>query len=124
MKVIYQGEGTINPTCSKSHITYSFFIDKEYDLLKVAFEYNPKQLKDEELSKDLILNCIDKYGYEKFDNWKSMLPLLNHITLSIDDPDTCRGATHRHFSQIELTLSQTKSSLGMISKKIHEDYGK
>lgn len=115
MELLYQVEGLVNPTCSNSHITYSIFIDKSYDVLKVNFEYSPKELDSRVRSKELILESLAKYGYDENSNWEKYLPLMNHITLSFDDPESFRGATHRHDSNIELILSKEASSPGIIS---------
>ena len=117
MKLIYEAQGTLNPTCSKSHVIYSFFVDQQYDHVTVEMEYDPKELKDEEKSKELLIECVDKYGYERIKDWRSALPLLNHITLSIDDPDGFRGATHRHFTKIAVEMNDEKSSDGINTKE-------
>ena len=117
MDNLYEVEGQVNPSCTSSHIEYSFYIEKQYDLLKVRFEYFPKDLEDDDVAKELITRSLDKYGYsEEKKKWQDFLPLKNHITLSFDDPDEFRGAVHRHDHKLELSFNKEKSSPGIIPK--------
>ncbi|QUW21506.1 hypothetical protein JSQ81_17175 [Sporosarcina sp. Marseille-Q4063] len=117
MDNLYEVMGQVNPSCSSSHIEYSFYVKKQYDLLKLKFEYFPKDLENEDIAKELIINSLDKYGYcEEKKRWKNYLPLKNHITLSFDDPDEFRGAVHRHDHKLELYFNKEKSSPGIIPK--------
>lgn len=119
MKCLYKAKGDLNPTCSKSHIRYSFYIQESYDSIKVRFKYAPKNVEDKDLSKKLVLESLKKYGYlqegentsEK--NLDDFLPLQNHITISIDDPEGFRGATHRHDFNLELVLNEKESTPGL-----------
>ncbi len=84
--------------------------------MKYHFEYSPKNLDNEEQSKQLILESLRKYGYEDSGHrCEEFMPLKNHLTLSFDDPVQFRGATHRHDSNLELVLSDSNSSPGLIS---------
>lgn len=117
MNYLYEVAGQVNPSCSRSHIEYSFYVEKQYDLLKIKFEYFPKDLEDKDLSKELIIDSLEKYGYsESRGKWEDFLPLKNHITLSFDDPDGFRGAVHRHDHILELSFNEKQSSPGIIPK--------
>lgn len=120
MKYIYEVEGQVNPKSSQSHIKYSFYIEEQHETVKILFEYYPKDLNDKDMSKELILETLEKYGYsmeESRKNWEDFVPLKNHVTLSIDDPDGFRGATHRHDYELELILSESEATPGLELRK-------
>ncbi|MFS0862157.1 hypothetical protein [Fredinandcohnia sp. 179-A 10B2 NHS] len=119
MNLLYSFEGRVNPSCDRTHTSHAFYVKEAYKTIKVFFSYSPKKLEDEELSKKLILESLDKYGYQGnydgMEKWRDFLPLQNHITLSFDDPNKFRGATHRHDSTLELVISEKESSPGIVS---------
>lgn len=115
MEQFISAEGRVTPSCAKSHISYSFFVPKGHDKINIYFHYGPKRLDDRNLSKELIHNGMKKYegSVEDPDNWEQYLPLMNHITLSVDDPSHFRGATHRHDSELDLSISENQASPGL-----------
>lgn len=120
MTCLYKVEGQVNPTNSQSHIRYSFYVKDQHETIKVFFKYYPKDLEDKVTSKRLILESLDRYGYSSKDsvqNWEDFMPLKNHITLSVDDPNGFRGATHRHDYELELTLDNKSSTPGLYTRK-------
>ncbi|MNC16287.1 hypothetical protein D3C76_151100 [compost metagenome] len=123
--VIVDVLGKVTPACSKSHISYRFFLTSTGGRLGIQFSYGPKQLEDLEKAKALIERSIYLYfedeaiGQAKA-HWKSYLPLNNLITVSVDGPDGHRGAAHRHDPEQFLYLSQNEASPGLVCGDIVE----
>ncbi|MCJ8010248.1 hypothetical protein MUG84_00645 [Paenibacillus sp. KQZ6P-2] len=123
-RILLETQGEVSPVCSKSHITYKFHISEPGGKLCIHFAYGPKNLEDRELSKTLVYESIEKYIEPSRRElvqakWESYLPLKNLITVSVDDPDSHRGAGHRHDPEQLLHLSMKDASPGLISGPIH-----
>lgn len=121
MKQIYNVKGTVTPSCASSQIIYAMYILENYERLHFYFKYTPKDLKDKEISELLIKESLLKYSIISNEteevNWKKYMPLKNHLTLSFDDSEKFRGATHRHDSELHLVLSEKEASPGLIPDK-------
>lgn len=121
MKKLYEIEGTVSPTCARSQVTFSMYLPENYERLHFHFNYSPKDLLDLQMSKKIIEESLCKYGIleecGENSNWEKYVPLKNHLTLSFDDPEKFRGATHRHDSTLHLILSETEASPGLIPGK-------
>ncbi len=106
-----------------THISHPFSVSPGCRALTVEFSYAPKALTDPEALARLLDACYDRYlepaakpevgryaeecaafadesGEEKPEKaappTRPKVPLVNLITLSVDDPDGYRGAAHRH----------------------------
>ncbi|WP_248930242.1 hypothetical protein [Paenibacillus hamazuiensis] len=119
MNTLLQAEGTVTPSCSKSHITYTLHLHEECRELHVEFAYEPKTLDDEEQAKPLILQGLEQFildehrkGYEE--NWRDFMPLNNLLTLSFDDENGFRGAGHRHDPAQHLVIGAEQASPGLV----------
>lgn len=118
MHTRYTAEGTVTPSCSKSHITYVVNIDDKITKLNIDFSYEPKCLDDMEISKHLIQGCLNTYctdvNRDNQEDWKAYLPLKNLLTLSIDGPDGFRGAAHRLANHQQISISKESATYGFI----------
>lgn len=113
----------VTPACSKSHISYRFFLTSAGGRLGINFAYRPKQLEDIEKAKALIERSIDLYFEEETIEqakvrYTSYLPLNNLLTVSVDGPDGHRGAAHRHDPEQFLYLSNNEASPGLVCGEI------
>lgn len=122
MDTLIFAEGVLTPSCSKSHISYSFHLKKESDRLQIEFSYEPKKLSDREKSKALILEGIQ--NYVDFDQeriakeWETYLPVQNLLTISVDDSIEFRGCAHRQSDSQQLFLEKNHASPGLIPGRI------
>jgi hypothetical protein len=119
MITIMQAEGTVSPSCSKSHITYTVHLHHDCEELHVEFAYEPKKLEDEAQAKEFIeaglRQYVEEQDFEAYsDKWKSYLPLQNLLTLSFDDELGFRGAGHRHDPVQHLVIGLEEASPGLI----------
>ncbi|MBP1964398.1 hypothetical protein [Paenibacillus aceris] len=115
MKTLLIAEGTVTPSCSKSHITYTLHLQKDCDQLHVEFGYDPKKLENEGQAEALIREGLNQYILEEHRatyNWREFLPLQNLMTLSFDDEHGFRGAGHRHDPIQHLVITSTEASPG------------
>jgi hypothetical protein len=117
MKTLLIADGTVTPSCSKSHITYTLHLQKECRELHVEFAYEPKKLEDERKAEELIKEGLDLFILEEHrtsHNWRDYHPLQNLMTLSLDDENGFRGASHRHDSTQHITITTKEASPGII----------
>lgn len=119
MEPLLQAEGTITPHCSKSHITYIFYLPKQSSKINIQFNYEPKCLEDRQTAKEIIGKelrnfILDEECSDYAENWEIFLPLNNLITLSVDDASGFRGCVHRHDHTQQLILSEHEASPGLM----------
>ncbi|MCP3795323.1 hypothetical protein [Paenibacillus sp. CH40] len=112
-------EGTVDRTCTQSHITYSFHILQPTETIRIHFSYTPKLLEDQEQARGIIEESMSKYGYDEpghsSDLWKKYVPLQNLLTLSVDDSLRHRGNAHRPEMQQEHWLGSSAASPGFLA---------
>ncbi|WP_179031113.1 hypothetical protein [Paenibacillus kribbensis] len=117
-KLLYV-EGTVDRSCTQSHITYSFHISQSADIIRIQFSYTPKLLEDQEQARSMIEASMSRYGYDEpgyaEDAWKKYAPLQNLLTLSVDDPVRHRGNAHRPEMQQEHRLGPSAASPGFVA---------
>ncbi|NEW04816.1 hypothetical protein GK047_02130 [Paenibacillus sp. SYP-B3998] len=123
MRKLLVVEETLTFVQSQTHVTYSFVVSEQSKKLGIDFNYSPKSLDDERLSKEIIQLSLQKYtvanelksnGPSFEQNWQRFLPLKNLITVSVDDPNGFRGACHRHDPEQSLYLTQELASPGLM----------
>lgn len=124
-RLVLDAEGRVQPVCSKTHIAYSFHLDKPGGKLWIDFAYEPKNLEDREQSRALIAAGVEKYTEPAqrelvMDRWESFLPLKNLITVSVDDPMRHRGAGHRHDPEQQLFIGDQEASPGFAGGELIE----
>lgn len=122
-QLILDVQGIVHPNSSKTHISYRFHLGTQGGKLRIHFAYEPKNLEDQEQSKTMIFESINKYTEpnqrERIQaKWESFLPLKNLITVSVDDPERHRGAGHRHDPEQLLVISELEASPGFVSGKM------
>ncbi|WP_435171854.1 hypothetical protein [Paenibacillus glycanilyticus] len=124
-RLVLEAEGQVTPVCSKTHIAYSFHLDRQGGKLWIGFSYEPKNLEDREQAHPLIAAGINKYTEQAqcarlLEKWESFLPLKNLITISVDDPKRHRGAGHRHNPEQLLLIAGEDASPGFVSGELSE----
>jgi hypothetical protein len=123
METLILAEGSLTPVCSKTHITYTFNLQKEAKRLNIDFSYAPKILEDRPKAKELICEGINEYILEDqrdgfMRNWDSFLPVQNLLTISIDYYDEFRGCAHRHPNEQHIYIAENDATPGFIAGKI------
>lgn len=124
MKEYINVEGKLDSCCIKTHITYTFFVTEKMDRLNIKFNYIPKHVTDKEKINCILDDCKKDYPMEiqnLVDKTKPSVHKLNNLlTLSIDDRQGFRGATHNHFDDKALIITEKKASNGLVPGKISE----
>lgn len=122
MKTLLLAEGMLKPCCSKSQISYSFNVKSGAERFNIFFDFNPKKLDNKELSKKIILECMDKYasGERKVseEEWEDYLPVKNLLTISIDDNKEFRGAAHRQPDGSIFFIDKESVSPGLVAGEL------
>lgn len=121
MKTVLETDFKIMPSQEKTNIVIPFVLGGDVRKMKISFSYSPKELCDEADALRQIDSCFDKYapgdlrgGYSSID---IILPLVNLITLSLDDPMGYRGAAHRHTPVQEHILTENECSYGFLPRR-------
>ncbi|WP_240414458.1 hypothetical protein [Paenibacillus periandrae] len=118
MNLLLEVEEKLAIAQTQTHITYSFAVSDSCRKVNIDFNYSPKTLDNEALSKGIIEQSLRKYndGNDPImeDSWTRFLPLKNLITVSVDDPNGFRGACHRHDSEQHLFLAAGSASPGLM----------
>ena len=113
---------TVTPIQSKTNIFHKFELDKDYEEMKIYFSYSPKIHADREKSLELINESMAYYApapYEKaYGRAEDYLPIVNLITISLEDCNGYRGCAHRHDEKQIHTLNETFASPGFYKGKI------
>ena len=118
MKQLLRVEGKVTPQCSRSHITYTFYLPQGSSKISIHFNYEPKCLDDRQAAQKIICKELEHYIPEEDqqqykDNWEAFLPLNNLITLSFDDASGFRGCAHRHDHDQLFIISEFDASPGL-----------
>jgi hypothetical protein len=119
MNTLLRTDGTVTPSCSKCHISYTIHLHQECRELHVEFAYSPKLLEDEARAEALIQDALPQFILEEHlgsykEHYKDFLPLQNLLTLSFDDERGFRGAGHRHDPEQHMIIAADKASPGLI----------
>lgn len=114
-------ELTLTPENEKTNLPLKFTVPEGAEKLRISYSYHPKHLGDGERAKALIEEnlCKDTHGdRELYPDYTHYLPLNNLVTLSLDDPDSYRGAAHRQDSEQLHEITGEKASVGFIKGEI------
>ncbi|MBU3135507.1 hypothetical protein KPL39_04415 [Clostridium gasigenes] len=119
MKMLYSYENNIDSSYNNSHITYKMILDKDYDSIKITFEYSPKVIESDEKAKDIICSIIDRHviGDDKErekNNWEAYKGLKNLLTITLYDSKGFRGCAHRQEQYQEHIITENMASPGII----------
>lgn len=108
---------TVTPALSKSNVFHVFRLDKTYEELEIRFAYLPKKHPNRGKSLKLIRQAMERYAPSPFDKAygqpEDYLPILNLLTLSLDDPEGYRGCAHRHDETQVHYINQAYASPGL-----------
>lgn len=121
MKTVLEKEVKVLPKDNKTNIILPFDVDSAAEKLIITYSYSPKILENGERAYHLIEECLsrDTGEYRKeYPEWTAFLPLNNLITLSLDAPDGCRGAAHRHDPVQKHIISRDFASVGFLKGDI------
>ena len=110
---------------NQTHIKAPFYLAKPYDKLHIYFEYTPKTIADEALSKRIIEDTLGHYfPAEEVAalDWRSFMPITNLLTLSLDFDKTYVGAAHRHPPKQHIEISGQGSSAGFAPQAVGQGH--
>ncbi len=122
MKCVLNETVTLLQKDEKTNVPLEFDLEHDAEYLKISYSYSPKRLEDEETARRKVLECllrdapIDDEEYSV--DTEKYLPLLNLVTLSLDDENSYRGAAHRQANVQEHILSKDIASPGFIKGEI------
>lgn len=107
---------------NKTNLTFPFSLPEGAEKLTVQFSYTPKILEDKEESKTQIKACLKKDGvpqkrYTEAEI-ESYLPIVNLVTISLDDPKGYRGCAHRHDAKQCHVFTNTKAPVGFVARPL------
>lgn len=117
MRNLLTVEMNLKPSDSKRHCRHKFVVGESATSLLCKFTYGPKELKDVDLSKELVMANLPKYLKERqvdSEYWERFLPLKNLLTISLDDPAEFRGAVHRQDAEQNLIIARNDASPGLL----------
>lgn len=119
MKLLIKTKGKIDRSYDRKHITYEWMLKKDYRKIMISFEYAPKYIDNDEKTKEIIYDVIDKHviGEQKDiekKQWEKYKDLKNLLTISIDDKNGFRGCAHRQNQKQKHIISEAEASPGFI----------
>lgn len=119
MYCVLQKQVILSKKDEKNNVPAEFILEDDASFLKITYDYSPKELDEEESSKEQIIACLERDGMSNVSSeWRQYLPIVNLVTLSLDDPFTYRGCAHRHASSQEHIISEKYASPGFVKGKV------
>lgn len=122
MEMLFRTVQTVHPENSKQNIRHKFRVDKNLSKLEIRFSYTPKEMENEEEMRTLAMDCLEQYAPGEYKNGyaplETYLPLVNLITLSLDDPNGYRGCAHRHDPVQKHILTESHASPGFFIRDL------
>lgn len=113
---------TVTPLESKTNIFHTFQLDEAYKELEIRFSYFPKAHPSREKSLELVKQSMSYYApqpYEKaYGKAEDYLPIVNLLTVSLEDPKGYRGCAHRHDDKQIHRLTEDCASPGFYKGEI------
>lgn len=114
---------TLSPLETSTHISSKFELLRPKSKLHIEFSYSPKLLEDGERTREYVAACIDRYFEPEQraaarKHLERDTKLSNLLTVSVDAPDSYRGACHRHDPNQLLFLSAEEASPGLMKGPI------
>jgi hypothetical protein len=107
-------ERSIGPEASRTHIPFTFALERPVTSMQIDFSYAPKVLADGARARELAEAGARRYGYSP-DHPRRRLQLTNFLTLSLDGPSGFRGCAHRHPPRQRITLDGAAATPGFIA---------
>ncbi len=122
MKVLLKKTLNLHRNENKTNRTFPFSLPEGTEKLTVHFAYTPKTMEENEEAKAQIAACLKKDGvphkaYSEAEI-ESYLPIVNLVTLSLDDPKGYRGCAHRHTPDQCHVFTETEAPLGFSAGKL------
>ena len=118
MKLLLDQTLILHPEDNKTNIDLPFSLTRSYSALFIHTAYEPKIIRDEAFSRQLIEAGIERYipdnAKERWGNWRDYLPVMNFITLSLDHEKEYIGCAHRHSPVQDHIISASYSSPGFL----------
>ena len=118
---LYEVKGTLMQCCGQSHIRHSFFIEEDLESLHMQLNYDRSWIPEEEAKKqvfDCFLQFTSNYSPKTVEalqeSWMMFRDVRNLVTLSLDDNEGFRGASHRGKEDVRISILPDSASEGYI----------
>lgn len=122
MKILLEKFFIITGEQEKSNIVLPFDVPENALKLHISFSYTPKVLMNEDKAREKVIACLrhdsECYGDFTESDIAQYLPIVNLITLSLDDPNGYRGCAHRHSPTQRHFISKGSASYGFYKGNI------
>lgn len=116
MKTVLEEKICVFPKDENTNIKVPFELIEDAKKICISFSYSPKELNDIDIAKTKIKKCLKRFSEQNVlleeCDFEQYLPLVNLITISLDDPNGYRGCAHRHNPNQKHMLSKDEASLG------------
>lgn len=117
MHLLLEKKIDLHPADSKTNIVIPLNVPRAYAALLICTRYEPKTVDDPELARESIEKGLARYvpaeAMEQAGSWRDYLPVLNFVTLSLDDSEGVYvGCAHRHSPVQDHIISAAYSSPG------------
>lgn len=117
MLLLLEKTVVLHPADSKTNIVIPVIVPRQFAALFIRTKYEPKIVADPELAQRSIEQGLARYVPEgalyKIGSWRDYLPVLNFVTLSLDDSEGVYvGCAHRHSPVQDHIISAAYSSPG------------
>jgi len=116
---LFETKGVWSQTCSQSHTQYTFFAEEDLYCLYIQLTYDRTEASEEN-AEALVLGCIDQFttNYSREtaaalkQNYKQFGGLKSLVTISLDDNNGFRGASHRGREKVLVKVTPEAASEG------------
>ncbi len=113
--VLFEIQSTITRSSTQAHIKHTFFVPEQTDAVYIDFAFDPSQVNDPSENEQIIQEAHDFYEIARSGAGQEE-PVLNVLTLSIDDPEGFRGARHYHSPVQQMIIRKMGSTPGVLNK--------
>jgi hypothetical protein len=115
---VLEARRTLGPDDSRTHIPFSFIVERECARLEIGFSYEPRFLQDDEKARAVIQEGMSRFADSLEDPdpaaWRTHAPLSNLLTLSLDGPRGFRGCGHRSPRPQPVMVCRTTATPGFL----------
>lgn len=125
-RILFSLERNFHP--NEQNQTYFFRIEvpPHCEALSIDFSYCPKQFENQEASRQMLNECLQKYMPPPYDRELEgipleKIPLVNLLTVSLDNPaGQYVGCAHRHPPRQHHEIRANRASRGFCPAEITE----
>lgn len=110
--ILFEKKAKLNVNDDKTNIVHKFNVPENIRSLKIKYQYSPKELEDRELAVNLIKDCFKNFDEYIVGRPSDYLPVKNLLTLSLDDCEKYRGASHRQSNNQEIIINSETATAG------------